>query len=1167
MSATVFDTPLDARSLVEASAGTGKTYALAGLFARAVIAQRLQVPQILAVTYTVAATQELHERVRLRLQRAAQLAVEWREDAHDEGDDTEATLLRRLLREALRDEPLPSLRLRLQRAVRDLDLAAITTIHGFCQRLLAEHALLAGQPLVRADIEPGNAAQRDRLAVVLWRTHARTAEGADFLQRTFREVDGLADALRDLLPLEPLLPPPPPGDAIARRDAAWRALREQFRVHGEQDLESLRMASTRRILKSGKEALQYEALWQWFAAQSDAAPQPHEDLASLTPAGLVKCCPPTKQALAPQLSIGDAVQAFVCASEGVDLFLLHALRGDARREDQAIKRNANVRDFDDLVDAVFAALEAPDVATTLVEALHEQFPLVLVDEFQDTDARQWAIFSRLFGEGGLLLVGDPKQAIYRFRGGDVQTYLDARSTATLAAPLDRNFRSRPCLLEAVNAVFGAAPADLLGDGIAFAPTRPGGRACDPDLLIDGAPAPAIVVQELPAKSSGKWTAQESIDLAAGSCARAIRDLLVRSRDGNAMRHDGAVQRPIEARDCAVLVRSHREGIAIRDALTHLGVPAVSAGRGSLYETDEAQQLLALLLALSTPGDERRLRAVLATPLFGYDAAALQARESDGDQRRRWQQDLADWRLRWESHGPQPMLADVLAREAARMLAFADGERRITHLLQLGEQLQEARAHRLGPQGQVDWLRAAIAHADREDETQWPNLESDASRVQILTLHKSKGLEFPLVFLPFAGIGRANGGKARVVQYHDEAGQRVRQWKTRERHAGAPSWDDACQAAKREDAAEDMRLLYVGLTRARDAMWLATGPLASNAQSSLQRLFGGALPRAELIGGNIVVRAPENTSDDARLAPAVPDAIPAPRTPHRRLRRDWWIHSFSQLHRQHAHGAQALAEEAPADDERPLAVFDTIDPALLRFSGTRFGNALHHALEHVDFAAWRDPDALPADQHAFLREALRSQDYPESDFDAGVRELAPLVARTLTAPLPEGVRLCDVPASARIAELEFHFTLADADAPALLSLLQQHGIAVGRRDFGAWPKLSGLMTGKIDLTYRVDGRVYVIDYKSNRLPGWDAATVAQAMASSEYDLQALLYAVAVHRWLRMRLGNRAAATDAFGGVRYLFCRGLEATDPQRGVVVPDLPAALIHAVDDLLGGTA
>ena len=404
----------------------------------------------------------------------------------------------------------------------------------------------------------------------------------------------------------------------------------------------------------------------------------------------------------------------------------------------------------------------------------------------------------------------------------------------------------------------------------------------------------------------------------------------------------------------------------------------------------------------------------------------------------------------------------------------------------------------------------------------------------------------------------------MVQYHDANGQRVRQWKTDERHDGAPSWDAACEAAKREDTAEDMRLLYVGLTRARDAMWLATGPLASNAQSSLHRLFGGVLPRVDVPG--LVLRSPPERGRRHAPAPATPEAIPAPRPPHRRLRRDWWIHSFSQLHRQHAHGAQALAEEAPADDERAPVIADApLDPAALRFGGTRFGNALHHALEHVDFAAWRDSDGsvIPEGESTALQDALRSQDYPDSDFDAGVRQLAPLIARTLNAPLPEGVRLADVPASARVAELEFHFTLADADGRALLALLQAHGIAIGRVDFGAWPRLAGLMTGKIDLTYRVDGRVYVADYKSNRLPGYDAAALEHAMAASEYDLQALIYVVAVHRWLRLRLGADYDITRHLGGVRYLFCRGLAAGE---GLATPHFEPALIEAIDALLGGT-
>ena len=314
MSATVFDTPLDARSLVEASAGTGKTYALAGLFARAVIAGRLQVPQVLAVTYTVAATQELHERVRLRLQRAAQLAAGWREGdpAEQSGDDAETALLRRLLHEALHDatrESLSALRLRLQRAVRDLDLAAITTIHGFCQRLLAEHALLAGQPLLRTDVEPGNAAQRSRLAVALWRTHARTPEGADFLQRTFRDVEGLGDALRELLPREPLLPPPPGPEAIERRADAWRAVRGIFLAEGAASFDALRAAVAGGVLSKAKnKAVPIDALWAWLSAQSDAPPhRTHEDLDRLTRAHLDEICLRGKHALCPDLALSDAV--------------------------------------------------------------------------------------------------------------------------------------------------------------------------------------------------------------------------------------------------------------------------------------------------------------------------------------------------------------------------------------------------------------------------------------------------------------------------------------------------------------------------------------------------------------------------------------------------------------------------------------------------------------------------------------------------------------------------------------------------------------------------------------------------------------------------------------------------------------------------------------------
>ncbi|WP_242164097.1 exodeoxyribonuclease V subunit beta [Lysobacter sp. M15] len=1253
MSATVFDTPLRARSLIEASAGTGKTWALAGLFARAVIVEKLRVPQILAVTYTVAATQELHERVRLRLQQAAALARGWQAGDPDEVEDDapDTALLRRLIHSAVQAGESPeALRLRLSRAAREMDLAAITTIHGFCQRVLAEHALATGQPLLAAELIPGNDAQRTALAVALWRAWSRDPAEADFLQRWFGDIAGLADALRTLLAPEPLLPEAP-ADGCARRDAAWGALRAEFAVNGEAVREELLAALRTRVLSGAKDKrIPVDVLCDWLAAQAESSPlHPHPELWRLTPEAIEAAYLKSSRAAVPRPALGERIADWLQAMERCDLQRLHALRADARARDAADKQAFHYRDYDDLVAAVHAATQDPDVADALAAALRGQFPLVLVDEFQDTDARQWTIFERLFdadadadagGGGGLLLVGDPKQAIYRFRGGDVETYLLAGQGAHRADPLLRNFRARPCVLAAVNALFDAERfgQDLLGKGIGYTPSEPGRAAeCDAHLLRDGAPMPPLTFHAVPPRvveKNGKpepkdWDKPESTRIAARLCAQAIAGLLRDAQGGRASRFDGAALRPLLPRDMAVLVRVHDEAAAVRQALAEVGVPAVSAGRGSLYAGPQARSLLALLLALAAPGDERRLRAALATPLFGFDAAALCALEDDGDALRRWQDDVMRWRLRWEQHGPQAMLADVLAQQAPRLLAQAEGERELTYLLQLGELMQEARASAfdtrgLGPRGQIDWLQAAIAHADPGDETQWPRLESDAGRVQILTLHASKGLEFPLVFLPFVGIGRMDGVRGNVVDYHAGDGTRVRQWKTEDVHGSEPAWKDACERSKIEADAEDMRLLYVGLTRARDALWLCGGAFANHRNTALFRLLGRSnVPDADLqraLDGLLDLHAGLPPPRPARLPPQPAPPVPAPRTPTRTLRRDWWIHSFSQLHRQRAHGTLVPVDEAPADDERPLAVLEL---APTRFGGTRFGNALHQALEHVDFARWRDCDGepVPEGESRHLEQALRDQDYPDGDLADGVRELANLVARTLNAALPvtaapsplpaslesvrpersaEGakskdasrqehpstpalrayaqderdgetesehaVRLCDIPPHDRIAELEFHFTLAGTDTRALLALLHAHGIARDRRDFGAWPRLSGLMNGKIDLTCRIGGHAYVLDYKSNRLPAFDDASLSQAMAASEYELQALLYVVALHRWLRLRRGAGYDYERDIGGALYLFCRGL-APGSAQGIATLVFPRALVEGADALFAGGA
>ena len=1206
----VLATPLNTVGLIEASAGTGKTYTLAGLFARAVIAERRAVPEILAVTFTIRATQELHERVRDRLLRAAELAAQWREGDLPEqvGDDAGTALLRRVIAVALADgsETLPGLRRRLDRAAREMDQAAITTIHGFCQRVLAEHALDTGQVLRPAELVASQREMLEAVAVDLWRDWNQAGQNehaldrSEWLRSEYGAPAGLASALEALLAPEPLLPLPPSqplSDPRPQLYAAWQEFRHSFGAHGETAYDLLGAAIRDKVLSGSKyKADHLASLWSWLreaVTNEDVPKQWHERLDRFTREALADGC--NKNRTAPESPLCDAIAALLAAREALEpwheargLQHLHALRDEARARSEARKQVFQQRGFDDLIDAMLAAVTDPERGADLCAAVREQFPLALIDEFQDTDARQWTIFERIFGErqrdGGLLLVGDPKQAIYRFRGGDVHTYQRAREAAEAVPPLAQNFRSRPALIEAVNALFTQSHLDAatLGEGIGFVATRAGGNVPDDALRIGGASAPALFFHELPPAVDDKgnaknWNRDAAVEHIARGCAQAIRDLL---RDGRTQRREGEAFRTLEPRDCAVLVRAHAEAVAVRHALAQLGVPAVASGRQSLFETEQAQELLTLLLALATPFDERRLRAALATRLFGFDAAQLHALADDGAGLAAMQHDFAEWRLRWEQHGPQAMLADVLARQATRLLAQVDGERQLTCFLQLGELLQEARANAtqprgLGPQGQIDWLRAAIANADKDDLEQQPRLESDAGRVQILTLHASKGLEFPLVFLPFVALGRQR--RDPEVALYQWRGERVRQVKTRRRYGSEPDWAEACRLHQEDERSEDMRLLYVGLTRAREALWLWGGAVSNHEQSALDALLGGTTPSSALrsmLGESLRVFAPAlpDRSDTARLPPFAQTITPAPRVAIRKLRRDWWIHSFSQLHRQRPHGVHAVQDEAPAADERPLAavplpVFEAIDP---RFRGERFGNAVHHVLEHADFGRWRGHDgaAPPPDQHAVLVRALESQDYPPDSHADGVRELAHLVAATLNAPLPEGGRLCDLPASARVAEIEFHFTLADADSGALLSLLHAYGIALDRRDFGAWPRLSGLMNGKIDLTYLHGGRVYVLDYKSNLLAGYDEATLAAAMRASEYDLQALLYVVALHRWLRVRRrGDYDYARD-FGGVRYLFCRGL-ARDSASGIIAPQFDAALVEAVDALLanGGRA
>ncbi|AKC86752.1 UvrD-helicase domain-containing protein [Pseudoxanthomonas suwonensis] len=1195
--------PLTGVQAIEASAGTGKTFTLATLVVRLVLERALPVERILAVTFTEAATQELRARVRKRLLLAADLAS----GQADDDASPEAALTAGLIQAHLEasGESRATVAGHLREAADGIDQAAVFTIHGFCARVLREHALESGQGFHAPELLGNDIHLREAIAADLWRAHAVDGDSVDDLAALWPQ--GPRALAQDLPALvrEPVLRPEPADalpDPTPLLHAAAQRLVEAGRTHGETFRVALLDAVEGKVLHGGS----YKAAWiedlfaalrRWCEAGDAQVPFEHPKLAQLHRKTLQERTSVKAAGRTPDSPVCAAVEDYATAlaqlgdyRQARQVALLHRLRGDARRRLARLKQQLRVQTYDDLIDRVADAMDGAQ-AGALVARLREQYAIALVDEFQDTDPRQWRIFDRVFGAGSddpaLFVIGDPKQAIYGFRGGDVETYLAARATASEAPPLAHNFRSRPAVLGAVEALYvqadaalaaaaayGAAEASaFLDPRIRFHPVQPGGKRTDADYLRDGTPAPALVLWQAPAPEPGEdgrrkpHDAHSSRELATAACVAAIHAVLADARAGRAA-IDG---RPVQPGDIAVLVRKHHEATRIREALAAAGIPAVAAGKQSLFATAEAHELHALLQALLHGSDDGRLRAALATVLVGEDAHRIAALDGEGATLRQWHMTALGWRERLQQGGPLALVGDLCAQQATRLLGLVDGERRLTNYLQLAEQLQEAQRGAPGLHALGDWLERSIAEASADDEAQLLRLESDARRVQVVTLHKSKGLEYPLVFLPYVGIGGKAPEPGRRVVVH-EGDHRVLQWKLQDE----TRWKEIAERWKTAQRAEDARLLYVGLTRARDALWLATGEFYNHAQSPLWPMVKDATALAARAPQAIVIDRAAPQDNLPWLPPEAEGEVPPARTGTRALASDWWVYSFTQLANADAGGDTSSAatqpaaggRDEPADAGEAAPADDGFDP---RFAGSRFGVVLHEVFENADFAAWRhwrSGDDPPAGEHGRIIEALGHGGYAAADLDDGIALLTALAGRTLTVPLPEGTRLADLPDQQRRAEIEFQFALAPTRVDQLLALLHRHGVLRTRQGFGGRRRLEGLMTGLIDLTYLHDGRWYVLDYKSNRLPGYGPAQLAEAMDHSEYPLQALIYTVALHRWLRFRLGDRYDYARDFGGVRYLFCRGVDPGAAEApGVQAWTFAPALVHAVDALFAGQA
>jgi exodeoxyribonuclease V beta subunit len=1225
-------------SLVEASAGTGKTFNIALSVVRLLLEGSATTPlvggvgRILVVTFTNAATDELINRIR----RVLRLAVDVYSGAPV--DEQNGTVKR--LRDMGQGRPWAEARLR--EALAAVDTLSVFTIHGFAKRVLDEFALESGTPFGSSLLENEDELVRDALH--------------DWWRRTFYESPALAQLAlaHELTPTSFLTAYRTwsnwPGAELAPSIAMPQFERELLAAvqacAASWDTATFAARVLRMTWNAGAPcdtAAKVEAIGAALelsrhirvgdpALLRDIVPS----IVLLAPKALAEKA--TKRSNAQKAVVASMVDWPECQSAqrvaNVAGQQIAALRADCLR---AVARSVSLEKarrqavgFGDLLSRLHSVLTTQGASGLLATTVRAQFDAALIDEFQDTDAFQFGIFSTIFADRPLFLIGDPKQAIYGFRGADVQAYLAAaeQTPASRRYSLQRNFRSAPNMVEAVNQLFARRGNPFLQQGIAYPPAKPDANNESPGTLPGGH---ALDITWLDPGDDGRpFTTSEARTVSFDACVREIVALL------------GQQWQP---KHIAVLVRTGYEGRAVEALLRQAGVPAVVSGMDDVFTSREMAELELLLQAIASPRHATLVRAALATDCWGAthdDIVALLAPDAEAQ----WEallNALSRWRDTWARDGLMSMLQDCFAerRVMERLLPLTDGDRRLTNLRHAMELVHAAATERqLNIDGVLRWLATERASTHIDAAATELRLETDADAVQIVTIHKSKGLEYDIVFCPTLWSARLTSKQPVVVQ---EGGVTIVEH-------GSEQLADRLVAANASRLAEDLRLLYVALTRARFRTYITWGPVVKGnavkrdavlaADGSIHSAFGYLLlvddavddlapeavaahaaaalfdsqsqwesylaDMAAASRGCIALRSVSGVMGGARWTPEAAErpriearTLPVDPSPTDRFR-TYRLTSYTAL----TSGAPVTAagamisdaaEDAARDVDATVVMLATrSSPAtgaalwrsLLRTlpradfrafpAGAREGTVLHRLFEESAFT-----DPLPT-LRARASRVLQWSQLAESDADERIDGVAAMMRAVYDAPFTVSnaqVTLRDV--EPRRARHEWQFTLpvANAHAPLTVRALADAFRVSGTPELRAYAdavqalpmrRVFGFLQGFVDLVCEHGGRWYVVDWKSNRLPlapeSYEMASLMATMESHHYLLQAHLYLVALHRFLRSRLTGYDLATHV-GGAAYAFLRGFGPDASSTGHGWCPLPAdvAVIEALDAAIGG--
>jgi len=1208
-------TPLAAGvTLIEASAGTGKTFTIAGLFLRLILERNFSVREILVVTFTEAATEELRDRIRRALTDAA---------AAFRAGGSNDTVMARLIA-----PHLPQARqmlTRLDRALCGFDEAPIFTIHGFCQRTLRDRAFESGA-LFDTELLTDDTELLETVAEDYWRLRFYEAG-----------VLPVAFALKNRLRPESFLP-------LLREQTRHPLLRHVSRVDGRVldeltgALEKTFAAARAMWLREKDDIIALVDPCAGWAIGEHGDPDVVGEKLALA-ATCFESDDPTPEALAAlkffsrnAIEKGTSSRRESPAHEFFELCkqlgeqeadFLAGLKLDfiryGRAELPRRKQQLKAQSFGDLLTHLHAALKGPG-GGALARDVRAKYRAALIDEFQDTDPVQYQIFQKLFAPGVhpssgaetreendqsrltpavtnplLFLIGDPKQAIYGFRGADIFTYLEAAARVDQRYTLEENWRSETPLVRAVNAIFSFAGNPFVFDPIRFQPVRAAGDADQDALVENGQPSPPLHLWFMPREQGvaviNKGDAEATLPtLVALEIARLLNG-------GTRLGLDR-----LAPRDIAVLVRKRDQARLVQEALRALRIPCVLHTEESVFASREARELDRVLAALAQPGNDRLLRAALATDLMGADGSALEALASDEPGWQARVERFHAWHERWRQRGFMPMFREWLREENVRprLLAFADGERRLTNLLHLAEALHEAGLERrLGASELARWLRERIAASEQAAEEHQLRLERDDQAVRIVTIHKSKGLEYPVVFCPFSWDSSSlrRGQDEEVLFHSPRAGEGEDGASEFFRDLGSENIAEHRALAFRERLAENLRLLYVALTRARNRCYLVWGGFKEAGTSAPAWLFHRPANVTESLKESL--DAHFQSIDDAALrrdlerlvasstdekgrpsvlltdipGPILELCYPAsgsaldlqPREFNGVIDRQWRINSFSTLTARARDERPDYDATAPANDSAASdATVGEITGIFAFPRGTAPGTCLHKIFEELDFT--RAGDEI---LETFVADKLRLHGFAPEEFGPGVCDA---IRRTLAVPLDPArpdFTLSRVPPPERLNELEFYFPVNQL-SPALLAggFAGLAGAAdlSSRLDRLGFKPAGGFVKGFIDLVFRFEGRFYIVDWKSNwlghRAEDYGPSALAREMAGHLYSLQYHLYTVALHQYLALRLPGYDYEKH-FGSVFYLFIRGIDPARSELGVYRDRPPAKLVEALSGLL----